>query len=51
MWGGSVATDRLSREVELLLALRLLKLAGEVPYRLTPRGAIALELLRPGEPD
>jgi hypothetical protein len=48
MWGGSAATDQLSREVGLLLSLCLLEPAREVPYRLTPRGAITLELLRTG---
>ena len=51
MWGGSVATDRLRREVDLLLALRLLERAGAVPYRLTELGGHVLQAINPGEPD
>ena len=43
MWGGSVAIDRLRREVELLLAMSLVEPAGAVPYRLTPLGALVLD--------
>lgn len=43
MWGGSVATDRLRRDVDLLFALRLIEPAGACPYRLTPTGALVLE--------
>ena len=42
MWGGSVATYRLRREVDLLIALRLVEPAGAVPYRLTQLGALVL---------
>lgn len=44
MWGGSIATDRLRREVELLLTMRLVEPASEVPYRLTPLGTLALAI-------
>lgn len=44
MWGGSTATDRLRREVDLLLAMRLIEPAGAHPYRLTALGALALGL-------
>jgi hypothetical protein len=44
MWGGSVATYRLNREIELLLAMRLLVPAGAVPYRLTAMGALVLSV-------
>jgi hypothetical protein len=43
LWGGSTATNRLAREVELLLALRLIEPAGQQPYRLTALGATVLE--------
>ncbi len=43
MWGGSVATDRLRRDVDLLLALRLVEPAGAIPYRLTALGATVLD--------
>ncbi len=42
MWGRSVATHRLGREVDLLLTLRLVEPAGTVPYRLTALGAVVL---------
>lgn len=42
MWGGSVATERLQRDVEVLFALRLIEPAGATPYRLTAIGAQVL---------
>jgi len=42
IWGGSVAIDRLRRDVDLLLALRLVEPAGATPYRLTTLGATVL---------
>ncbi len=45
MWGGSVATSRLRREVDLLLAMRLVEPDGAHPYRLTVLGALVLERL------
>lgn len=48
MWGGSVAIDRLRRDVDLLLALRLLEPHGSCPYRLTEMGAQVLKTARPG---
>ena len=42
MWGGSVATERLRRDVDLLFALRLIKPAAEGLYRLTPTGTQVL---------
>jgi hypothetical protein len=47
MWGGSVAIDRLRRDVDLLLALRLVEPAGTVPYRLTALGAAVLDSVSP----
>ncbi len=46
MWGGSIATDRLRREVELQLTMRLVEPAGAVPYRLTSLGALVLGVSR-----
>jgi len=46
MWGGSVATERLRRDVELLFALRLIEPAGACPYRVTAAGAAVLEARR-----
>ena len=43
MSGGSVATERLRREVELLFALRLIEPVAALPYRLTALGAQVLE--------
>ena len=43
MWGGSIATHRLQREVDMLLALRLVEPAGACPYRLTALGAATLD--------
>jgi len=43
MWGGSVATDRLRREVDLLFALCLVEPADVAKYRLTPIGSVALD--------
>lgn len=43
VWGGSVAIDRLRRDVDLLLALRLVEPACANPYRLTPVGATVLD--------
>jgi hypothetical protein len=43
MWGGSVATDRLRPEVDLLLARGLVERQGEEPYRLTSLGARVLD--------
>jgi len=51
MWGGSVATHRLRREVDLLLALRLLEPAGALPYRLTALGAAVLDATSGGVRD
>jgi len=45
MWGGSTATARLRRELELLLLLRLVEPAGRDPYRLTALGADVLDAL------
>jgi hypothetical protein len=39
IWGGSVATGRLRREVELLFAIGLLEQVGADPYKLTELGA------------
>lgn len=44
LWGGSLATDRLRRDADLLFALRLIEPAGAVPYRLTAAGALVLEV-------
>jgi len=54
MWGGSTAIAWLRRDVELLLALRLIERHGDLPYSLTPLGASALDSmghqpLAPGE--
>lgn len=46
MWGGSVATDRLRRDVDLLFALRLIEPAAETAYRPTQDGSKVLGLLR-----
>lgn len=43
MWGGSVATERLRRDVELLFALRLIEPASEWPYRITPNALRVLD--------
>jgi len=43
MWGGSVATNRLRREVELLLAMRLVESGGSFQHRLTELGAQVLD--------
>lgn len=43
MWGGSMATARLRRDVDLLLALRLVEPGGANPYRLTTLGATVLD--------
>ena len=45
MWGGSVATDRLRREVELLLALHLIEVDGPHSYKLTAMGAAVLDMV------
>lgn len=45
MWSGSVAIPRLRRDVDLLVALRLVEPAGAVPYRLTALGAMVLAAL------
>lgn len=42
MWGGSVATERLRREMELLFALRLVEPSGTCLYRLTALGTAVL---------
>ena len=42
MWGGSVATNRLRRHVNLLFALRLVEPDGRHPYRLSALGAAVL---------
>lgn len=42
MWGGSVATDRLRREVELLIAIGFIKRYYEYSYTLTDVGACVL---------
>ena len=54
MWGGSTAIAWMRRDVELLLALRLIERHGDLPYSLTPLGASALDSmghqpLAPGE--
>ena len=46
LWDGSVAIERLRREVELLFALRLIEPAGADPYRLTPHGLQVLDDLK-----
>ena len=46
MWGGSVATHRLRREVDLLLVMQLITSSGSCPYRLTATGALALDATR-----
>jgi hypothetical protein len=43
MWGGSTAIEWLRHDVELLLALGLIELHGDAPYKLTTLGARALE--------
>jgi len=43
MWGGSVATERLRRDVALLFALRLIEPTAACPYLLTQAGILALE--------
>jgi hypothetical protein len=42
MWGGSIVTERLRRELELLFALRALERTDNCAYRLTSTGAMAL---------
>jgi hypothetical protein len=42
MWGGSMATARLRREVDLLFAMRLIEPAGTSAYRLTAIGDAVL---------
>jgi hypothetical protein len=42
MWGGSVAIERLRRDVDLLLALRLVELDYLAGYRVTTLGAAVL---------
>jgi hypothetical protein len=42
LWGGSLATHRLQREVELLLRMRLLEPVAFRSYCLTVMGARAL---------
>ena len=42
MWGGSVAIDRLQRDVELPLVLRLVERHAVGTYRLTEIGARVL---------
>lgn len=46
MWGGSMATPRLQRDVGLLFAMRLVEPDSAYPYRLTPTGAQVLEAHR-----
>jgi len=43
IWGGSIATDRLRRDVELLWALGLVEPDARYPYRLSALGAAVLE--------
>jgi hypothetical protein len=50
MWGGSLAIARLRRDIDLLLALRLVEPAGSNPYRLTTLGETLLEALKDGAP-
>jgi hypothetical protein len=45
MWGGSVATDRLRRDVDLLYALHLIESDGTRSYRVTELGKLALARL------
>ena len=45
MWGGSVATERLRRDVDLLLVLHLVEAAWASPYRLTTLGATVLDAI------
>jgi len=42
MWRGSMATDRLRREVDLLFALRLIEPDDTLPYRLTALGSLMI---------
>lgn len=42
LWGGSIATPRLRRDVDLLVAMQLIEPAGQRPYRLTRRGEAVL---------
>ena len=51
MWGGSTATLRLRREVDLLLAMGLVEPDGAHPYRLSALGALVLERLPFIRPD
>ena len=46
MWGGSVATERLRRDVELLFSVRLLEPNGARPYRLAAAGAAVVDKAR-----
>ncbi len=46
MWGGSVATNRLRQEVDLLFASGLVEPDGRNPYRLTATGAVVLHAAR-----
>ena len=51
MWGGSVATERLRREVDLPLALHLIGPCGEYSYRTTATGVRALQDVICAAPD
>jgi hypothetical protein len=51
MWGGSVATNRLRREVDLLFALRLVEPDGRHFYRLSVLGAAVLDAATRGGRD
>lgn len=46
MWGGSMATERLRREIELLFVLGLIQPAPDCPYRLTQTGFMVLDARR-----
>lgn len=42
-WGGSVATERLRREVDLLFELQLIEPATPTPYCLTALGRLLVD--------
>jgi hypothetical protein len=46
LWGGSIATPRLRRDVDLLVAMQLIEAAEGWPYRLTRRGEDVFEAER-----
>lgn len=51
MWGGSQATPRIRRDVELLWALGLVEPDAFYPYRLSALGAAFLEAATRADPD